>query len=130
MSNHRVMISDEEYNYHMKKINSMKASKRKNYKATLRDKWGQKSKLRFINNELMNYDIHRQKYCAVRSQSQVALYPTDNHDAINSWVGALVMGGAKIEDVLNMAMTINHTGNADGKARTTKHTKNFTQHKA
>ena len=31
---HYVGISDEEYNYHMKKINIMKASKRKNYKAT------------------------------------------------------------------------------------------------
>ena len=78
----------------------------------------------------MNYCLQGRKFVEVMSKSQVDAKVKEfgGELEVGTVWGQLIMDGADVEEVTDAAIAVNHTGNADGKARTTKHTKNCIQH--
>ena len=60
-----VMISDEDYDHHMNLVKKMPPKKRNQYKGSLTDKWGQRSKLIFRDGDLWNYCLFYKKIVRV-----------------------------------------------------------------
>ena len=120
-----VMISDDDYDTHMNLIKKMSQKKRNQFKSSLTDKWGQRSKLIFKDGDLLIYSILEKKFVRVEP-IRVIFQMVRSEDATItdiSNVGLRMLLGEDGSTVIEESIQENHTGNHTGRVnhRTTIH---------
>jgi hypothetical protein len=106
----QIMISDAEYDRIMSEVMAMPPKKRKNYKSTLTDKSGTKTKL-IYDGELKNYSTIYNRFLPVIKNSTI-----EGGGKITSKVGYEVFVNKKnAEEVMDKAIEENSTGNHEGR---------------
>jgi hypothetical protein len=106
----QIMISDAEYDEIMSEVMAMPPKKRKNYKSTLTDKNGTKTKL-IYDGELKNYSTTYNRFLTVIKNSTI-----EGGGKITSKVGYEVFVNKKnAEEVMDKVIEENHTGNHEGR---------------
>ena len=116
-----LVISNKEYDFIMGKISKMKPSKRKNYKGCIINPHGVKTKLRFINNELVNYEPRNNGFIKVRPHRLLGEgYKLQGPLGIDDEF----VKGLDVDEITRLCNLFTHTGKADGKARKVIATKN------
>ena len=113
-----IVISTKCYNKNMSEIMRLPIKKRKQWKNTLRDKWGQSSSLRFIDGKLVNYSIINQHFQVVKTREEIIKFIESDNNVdqceANSVLGAALLCGlsaAISESVMSSTVQSNHTGN-------------------
>lgn len=107
-----VMIPDELYDKLMSEVMAMPPRKRKNFKSTLTDKNGAKTKL-IYDGELKNYSAIRQKFVPVKSKSRV--FKENVLIRANTKLGYDLLQGRDMDEIMEEAKAENHTGNHTGR---------------
>jgi hypothetical protein len=107
-----VMITDELYDKLMSEVMAMPPKKRKNFKSTLTDKYGAKTKL-IYDGELKNYCTIVHKFVPVMSKSKVFLKHTKIQPTTK--LGYDIAQGRDMDEVMEEANAENHTGNHAGR---------------
>lgn len=105
----QIMISDEEYDRIMSEVMAMPPKKRKNYKSTLTDKSGTKTKL-IYDGELKNYSTIYNRFLPVIKNSTI------EGGQVVSKVGYEIFVNKKnAVEVMDKVVEENHTGNHEGR---------------
>jgi nitrogen regulatory protein PII len=105
----QIMLSDAEYDRIMSEVMAMPPKKRKNYKSTLTDKNGTKTKL-IYDGELKNYSTTYNRFLPVIKNSTI------EGGKVISKVGYEVLVNKKnVEEVMEKVIEENHTGNHEGR---------------
>ena len=106
----QIMISDAEYDEIMSEVMAMPPKKRKNYKSTLTDKNGTKTKL-IYDGELKNYSTTYNRFLTVIKNSTI-----EGGGKVVSKVGYEILVNKKnVEEVMEKVIEENHTGNHEGR---------------
>ena len=110
----QIMISDNEYDKFMSEVMALPPRKRKNYKSTLMDKNGVKSKL-IYDGQLKNYSMIYHRFVpVVRSSILDGLTERDSNPTTK--VGYdIYVNKMNPEEVMDKAIEENSTGNHEGR---------------
>ena len=118
VDNGYIVISTKHYNKYIREIMELPIKKRKIWKNTLLDKYGQSSSLRFIDGKLVNYSIRDQNFQVVKTREEIIKYLESNDNInlckVDSVLGAGLLCGVSdrvSESLLTSAIQSNHTGN-------------------
>ena len=113
-----VVISTKCYNKNMSEIMRLPIKKRKQWKNTLRDKWGQSSSLRFIDGKLVNYSIIHKHYMVVKTLEEITkllnMGAFNRCSGVNDDLNLALSSGVSediVECMLKSKIQSNHTGN-------------------
>ena len=120
-----VAISGDDYDHHMNLIKKMSPKKKNQYKSSLTDKWGQRTKLIFKDGDLLNYSILEKKFVRVEPMRVIFQMVRSEDATITdiSNVGLRMLLGEDGSTVIEESIQENHTGNHTGRVnhRTTIH---------
>ena len=109
-----IQISNQDYDERMAVVMAMPLKKRKNFKSTLTDKRGVRTKLRFIDDKLQNYDLETNQFVEVLCPRTTA---DDGAFIPASPVGWMIMIAAHLnnaqlhQNTMDFKERQNHTGN-------------------
>ena len=121
-----IMNSEDDYDHHTNLIKKISTKKRNQYKSTLTDKWGQRSKPFFKDGGFLNYSLQERKFVRV-DPMRVIFQMVQSEDATITDLsndGLRVFSGENTRTVLRESRQENHTGNHASRVnhRTTIHT--------
>lgn len=119
-SKNQIIISDNIYDIFLQEVMKLPEKKRKQYKSTLTDKYGQKTKLIWKDGKLLNYSLIAKEYVEVKPQNVVLQEMKDADDVKwNTKEGILCGMGFDCDQIISKSEKENHTGNHEGRVNHT-----------
>ena len=117
---YQVIISNNEYDTFLQEVMKLPEKKRKQFKSTLTDKYGQKTKLIWKDGKLLNYSLIAKGYAEVIPQRVILQVIKESNDVKwNTKEGLLCGMGFACDQVITKSIEENHTGNHEGRVNHT-----------
>ena len=116
----QIVISNNEYDTFLQEVMKLPEKKRKHFKSTLTDKYGQKTKLIWKDGKLLNYSMIAKAYTGVIPQRVILKEVKESIDI--KWItkeGLLLAMGFDCGQIITKSVEENHTGNHEGRVNHT-----------
>ena len=119
-SENQIIVSDNEYDTFLQHVMKLPEKKRKQFKSSLTDKYGQKTKLIWKDGKLLNYSLIAKGYAEVIPQRVILQVIKESNDVKwNTKEGILCGMGFACDQVISKSVEENHTGNHEGRVNHT-----------
>ena len=117
---YQVISSDDVYDTFLQQVMKLPEKKRKQFKSSLTDKYGQKTKLIWKDGKLLNYSLIAKEYVEVIPQRDILKVIKESNDVKwNTKEGILCGMGFACDQVISKSVEENHTGNHEGRVNHT-----------
>ena len=119
-SENQIIVSDNEYDTFLQHVMKLPEKKRKQFKSSLTDKYGQKTKVIWKDGKLLNYSLLAKAYAEVIPQRVILQVIKESNDVKwNTKEGILCGMGFACDQVISKSVEENHTGNHEGRVNHT-----------
>ena len=116
----QIVISNNEYDTFLQEVMKLPEKKRKHFKSTLTDKYGQKTKVIWKDGKLLNYSLIAKACVEVIPQRDILKVIKESNDVKwNTKEGILCGMGFACDQVISKSVEENHTGNHEGRVNHT-----------
>ena len=119
-SKNQIIVSDNEYDTFLQEVTKLPEKKRKQFKSSITDKYGQKTKVIWKDGKLLNYSLLAKAYAEVIPQRVILQVIKESNDVKwNTKEGLLCGMGFACDQVITKSIEENHTGNHEGRVNHT-----------